>query len=394
MLSSRVRQIIPSATMELSTKVEELKRAGVNVIDFSLGEPDFNTPENVIKICKKAMDDGFTKYTAVGGIRKLRETICKKLRQDNNAFYEPDNIVVSTGAKQALYNSIMALVDPGEEVIVLTPCYVSYIEMIKLAGGIPVLVPNYEDEGFQLNIEGIKQSITAMTKAVIINTPNNPTGAVYTEERLKELGKLAVENNFFIISDEVYEKLVYGNTSHICIASLNKEIYNHTILINGLSKSCSMTGWRMGYSAAPLHISKAIGKLQGHMTTNITSFVQIASIEALANCENEIEFMRKEYEKRRNYMLERLRALEGIKCANADGAFYLMPNVSYYYGKKLNGNIINNSNDFCNYILEQANVVLVPGLAYESPDNIRISYANSMANLTEGVNRIEKALKL
>lgn len=392
MLSNRVLNLVPSATMAISAKAAELRNSGVDVINFSLGEPDFNTPANIIHACDRAMKSGYTKYTPVAGILELREAICKKLYDENGVYYTNNQITVSTGAKQAIYNAVFALVNPGDEVIVPTPCWVSYIEIIKLAGGVPIAVANLESDGFQLNIEAIEDAVTEKTKAIIINTPNNPTGAVYAAERLNSLARIAEVHNFYIISDEVYEKLIYSGARHYCIASRGIDTYNRTVVVNGLSKACSMTGWRIGYSASPIEIAPGINALQGHMTSNSTSFVQYASIEALRNTADAIEKMRLEFEKRRNYVFNALTEIDGISCANADGAFYLMPNVSSFYGKSIHGCPIHNSVDLCQYLLDYANVAAVPGSAFMAPDNIRISYTNSMENLTKGITRIAEAL--
>ena len=394
MVSDRIKNLTPSATVELTSKVADMRAAGIDVIAYNVGEPDFNTPDNIIKACEKAMEEGKTKYTPASGIIPLRKAICKKLEKDNNVHYEMNQICVSTGAKQALNNAVLAICNPGDEIIVPTPCWVSYVEIIKLAEGKPVLVPTSEQEGFQLNVDAIAKAITPKTRAILINTPNNPTGALYTEESLRALGKLAVEHDLYIISDEVYEKLIYGDRKHICPASLGEDVKEHTIVVNGFSKAYSMTGWRVGYTAAPADIAKGISSLQGHTTSNATSFVQWACLEALEErTDPAVETMRQEFNRRRDYLIQRLRAIPDVFCADADGAFYLMPNVSKYYGRKEeDGRVINNSSDFCNYILDEAKVAIVPGSAFEAPDNVRISYSNSMENIQKGIDRIEAAM--
>ena len=394
MVSDRIKNLTPSATVELTSKVADMRAAGIDVIAYNVGEPDFNTPDNIIKACEKAMEEGKTKYTPASGIIPLRKAICKKLEKDNNVHYEMNQICVSTGAKQALNNAVLAICNPGDEIIVPTPCWVSYVEIIKLAEGKPVLVPTSEQEGFQLNVDAIAKAITPKTRAILINTPNNPTGALYTEESLRALGKLAVEHDLYIISDEVYEKLIYGDRKHICPASLGEDVKEHTIVVNGFSKAYAMTGWRVGYTAAPADIAKGISSLQGHTTSNATSFVQWACLEALEErTDPAVETMRQEFNRRRDYLIQRLRAIPDVFCADADGAFYLMPNVSKYYGRKAeDGRVINNSSDFCNYILDEAKVAIVPGSAFEAPDNVRISYSNSMENIQKGIDRIEAAM--
>lgn len=394
MLSRRIRNMAPSATVALTAKVGELRRQGVDIISFNVGEPDFNTPDNINGAAKKAIDEGFTKYTAVAGIPELREAICKKLSQDNGVDYKPSQISVGTGAKQSLANAILTVCDEGDEVILPTPCWVSYIELIKLAQSTPILVETYEKDEFQLNIEKIKSAITNKTKAIIINTPNNPTGAVYGEEILRELGNLAIEKNFYIISDEVYEKLVYEGEKHVCVAALSPEIKEKTITINGLSKAYAMTGWRIGYGAGPQDVINGMNALQSHMTSNTNSITQKAAIEALTGPQDTIEFMRKKFDERRIYLINRLRGIKDIECADAKGAFYFMPNVSKLYGKEYKGKALKNSMDISSFILEVAHVAVVPGDAFEAPDCIRISYSNSLENIKEGMNRIEKAFAL
>jgi aspartate aminotransferase len=391
MLAERIRKMVPSVTSMLTGKIADLKASGEDVIGFNAGEPDFPTPAKVTKACECAIAEGKTKYSAVGGILPLKKAICRKLKEDNNLLCRPEHITVSTGAKQALYNAVMAICDPGDEVIIPTPCWVSYVEMVKLAQGIPILVPTNED--FSLNIRAITEAITPKTKGIIINTPNNPTGAVYSQEELKALGDLAVKHDFYVICDEVYEKLIYDNKKHVSIAALSPDIFDKCITINGFSKAYSMTGWRLGYAAAPWELSEAMTSLQSHITSNSVTFIQWAAIEGLENCSDEIEDMRIEFSKRRDYMLERLCRLPGISCAKPGGAFYLLPDVSAYFGKRDGDRVINNSVDFCEYVLEKARVAIVPGAAFEMPATVRFSYSSSMENIKEGMERLEKALK-
>lgn len=391
MLSTIVRNITPSATCELEGVVADMKLSGINVIGFNVGEPDFMTPAAVSRACTEALDAGKTKYVNIDGIAQLRQEIAKKLLRDNGLHYEPTQICVSTGAKQALNNAVLAVTNPGDEVIIPMPGWVSYIEIVKLYGGIPICVETKDD--FQLDIDAIAAAITDKTAAILINTPNNPTGAVYTRESLEQLAKLAVEHDFYIISDEVYEKLTYAGEKHVSVASLSQEAYDHTVVINGFSKAYSMTGWRIGYTAAPADIAKGIKAIQGHTTSNSTTFGQWASIVALQTCDEDIERMRVEFEKRKNYIYDRLTHVEGITCNNVNGAFYLMPNISYYYGKSAGDTVIKDSFDFCNYILAEARVAIIPGGAFNAPNCVRVAYTNSMAKLAEGMDRIEAALK-
>lgn len=391
MLSKIVSGITPSATCELEGTVADLKAAGVDIIGLNAGEPDFMTPETIRKACYDAIEAGKTKYVNIPGIAELRREICKKLERDNQVRYEPDQICVSTGAKQALNNAVLAVVNPGDEVIIPMPGWVSYIEIVKLYGGIPVCVDTKPD--YQLDIPAIEAAVTDKTAAIIINSPNNPTGAVYTRESLLALADLAVRRDFYVISDEVYEKLIYGDTEHVCIASFSPEAYDHTIVINGMSKAFAMTGWRIGYSAAPKEIAAGINAIQGHTTSNSATFTQWAAMTALQSCEGEIQRMVGEFKKRKDYCYDRLVHMPGITCKNVDGAFYLLPDVSAYYGKQFQGNMIRDSFDFCNYILNEAHVAIVPGGAFNSANTVRIAYTNSMEKIQQGLDRIEAALR-
>lgn len=392
MTSNRIQQMTPSATSMLIGKIAEKRAAGADIISFNAGEPDFPTPTSIVESCLLAIKDGRTKYENVSGILPLRKAICEKLQRDNGVAYEPTQICVSTGAKQALYNAVMALCNEGDEVILPVPCWVSYVEIVKLAGGIPVQVPTNDD--FSLNLEAIEHAITQKTKLIIINSPNNPTGAVYNHASLEGLGKIVVANDLYVISDEVYEKLVYGDSRHVSIAALSPALYERTVIINGFSKAYSMTGWRIGYSAASVALTKAMAGLQSHMSSNSTSFVQWASLTALGSCENEVEAMRVEFAKRRDYMWTRMQSIPGLSCLCPDGAFYLMPNISYYIGKAHDGKSIENASDLCEFLLEYGGVAVVPGEAFYFPHTIRFAYSTSMEKIGEGMNRIERALAL
>ncbi len=394
MLSKRMKYMKPSATVELTAKVAQLRRQGVNIIESNVGEPDFDTPANIAEAGKAAIDAGFTRYTAVPGVFELRQAVCDKLKRDNGLEYSPEEVVVSTGAKQALVNALFALVSPGEEVIIPTPCWVSYIDMVTLAGGTPVLAEMDEREAFVLSVERVAAKLTDRTKVVLINTPNNPTGATYSRESLLALGRLACERDFYIISDEVYEKLIYEGNTHISPASLSQEIKERTVVVNGLSKAFAMTGWRLGYAAADKTIARAMNTIQGHVTSATCSIVQKAAIEALSGPQESVEFMRREFDERRRWIIDRLRAMEGITCAGCTGAFYVMPNVSQLYGRQFEGTVIEDSFGLCHFLLEQAHIAIVPGAAFEAPDHVRISYSNSLENIKEGMERMERALKL
>ena len=390
MSTERIERMTPSATAVMEAKVADLKAAGVPIISLNIGEPDFGTPKHITDACAQAIAEGKTKYVSTVGIPELRRAICEKLRKDNGLEYQPNDVICSTGAKQSLYNAVMAVCSAGDEIIVPVPCWVSYVEMIKLADGVPVTVECLPD--FHLDIEAIRKAITPRTRAIMINTPNNPTGAVYTEDELRQLGELAVEHNFLIITDEVYEKLVYNGEKHVSIASLSPEIKKKCITVNGFSKAYAMTGWRLGYCVAEPELVKAMTGFQGHTTSNSTTFVQWAAIAALEGTQKPLEDMLMQFNKRREFLYERLRKIPGITCNPAGGAFYLMPDVSSYFGKSSNCWVINSSSDMCEYLLEEAHAATVPGEAFFSPNCVRISYSNSLENISKALDQIETAL--
>ena len=338
----------------------------------------------------RALQEGKTRYTTANGILQLRQVICDKLEKDNGLHYDPTQICVSTGGKQALSNAVFILCDEGDEVLIPTPCYVSYVEIVKLAGGVPVLVPTNED--FSLNPENFRRALTPKTKLILLNSPNNPTGAVYSRTSLEELGRIAEENDLYVISDEVYEKLIYGGAEHVSIASVSDAMYERTVVVNGFSKAFAMTGWRLGYTASNLKISRACNAFQGHMTSCSTSFVQYAGVRALADCGDAVEEMRRAYEMRRDYMYRRLIEMPGIRCTLPQGAFYLMPDVRNYLGRRNGDHEIATSEDLCNYLLEEAGVAAVFGEAFCMPGTIRLAYANSMENIRLGMDRMRDAL--
>lgn len=393
MISKRVKEMIPSVTLAQSEKIAYLKKQGIEVLGFNIGEPDFNTPANIIKKAEEAYRLGYTKYTPAAGMLELREEVCKKFKRDYGLDYSVGNVIVSSGAKQSLINALMAIANPGEEVIVPVPCWNSYIEMIKLTGATPILVKMEEKSGFDLDVEKISAYVTEKTKAILINSPNNPTGAVYKREYMEKLGNLAVEKNFYIISDEIYEKLVYDGNVNCCMAAISNEIKEKTITINGVSKSYAMTGWRIGFAVGPTDVIKSMSDYQGHTTTSPNTPAQYASIEALANTDEFVETMRKEFARRRKFIVERLNEMEGITCSIPNGAFYVMPNIKNFYGKKYKKYVINNSMDMSDYLLEECRIAVVTGAAFEAPDNLRLSYSNSMENIKEGMDRMEIALK-
>lgn len=391
MLAKRMNSFSGSPTSELMARIAELKSAGKNIISLNVGEPDFGTPDNVKIAGIKAITDNFTKYTVGNGILELRKAIQKKLADDNGLEYDVSQICTSVGAKQAVINSLLVVCDDGDEVLLPIPCWVSYSEMIKLAGGQPVFVPVHE-KGFQLDLEAIKKAITPKTKAIIICTPNNPTGAVYSAENLRALAALACKYDFYIIADEIYEKLVYDGEKHFSVASISRDVWQHCITINGFSKAYAMTGWRLGYVAAPDEIIAGVKAIQSQTTSAASAISQKAAVAALSGPKHELYKMVKEFDVRREYALKRLNGISGISCEISKGAFYLMPDISAYFGKSCGGRQIKNAMDFAAFLLEEAEVALVPGEAFYAPGKVRISYSNSMENLKEALDRIENVL--
>ena len=392
-LSRKAQAIEPSLTLAITAKAKEMKEKGIDVISFSAGEPDFNTPKNIINAAIKAMEDGNTKYTSVNGILQLREAICKKFKDDNGLEYNPSQIVVSTGAKQSLANTFLAILNPGDEVIVSTPYWVSYHELIKLADGKTVFVEGDEKSNYKFTKENLEKAVTAKTKAIVLNTPNNPTGTIYNKEELEVIADFAKKYNIIIISDEMYEKLIYDNENHISIASLSKDAYERTIVINGLSKSYAMTGWRIGYCAASEKIAKLMISIQSHVTSNVCSITQYAALEALSGPQDEITKMINEFEKRRNYMINRIESIDNLSIVKPKGAFYIMINIENCLGKEINGKILNDSMEFCASLLENEKLAVIPGKAFGLNNYIRVSYATSMEAIKEGLNRIESFIK-
>lgn len=391
-LAKRVSRIKPSATLEIAAKAAAMKSEGIDIIGFGAGEPDFDTPENVKKAAIEALKKGYTKYTPVSGINGLKDAIIAKLQRENGLTYNRDEIIVSCGAKHSLYNIAQAMFEEGMEVIIPSPYWVSYPELIHLAGATPVIVNTSEEEDFLLTSEKFERAITKRTKALILNYPSNPTGATYDLERLEEIVRIAVKHNIYIISDEVYEKLIYTDLRHISIASLGEEIKELTILVNGLSKTYSMTGWRLGYTAGQKTLITAMNNIQSQSTSNPTSFAQYGGIEALNGNQDDVFKMVEEFKKRRDYIVRRLNMMRGISCFNPSGTFYVFPKISYYYGKIFKGHAIRNSMEMTEYLLKEGHVAVVPGTAFGADNYLRLSFATSMKNIEGGLNRIEDAL--
>lgn len=391
-LSRKAEAITSSVTLEITAKAKKMKSEGIDVISFGAGEPDFDTPDYIKDAAIEAIKKGFTKYTPASGTTELKKSICNKLETENGLTYNPSQILVSNGAKHSLNNALIAILNPGDEVIVPVPYWVSYPELIKLADGVPVYVDTLEEDRFQFTKEKLLSAITPKTKAIIINSPNNPTGAIYSNENLKMIAEIAVEKDILIISDEIYEKLVYDGEKHVSIASFSEEVKKRTIVVNGMSKAYAMTGWRIGYAAADERIIKAMSNVQSHATSNPNSIAQYASTAALQGGQDTIEKMRAEFENRRDYMVDRINSIPNISCKKPQGAFYVMMNISKIKGKTIGGKLIKDSVSFCSALLEGANVSLIPGSAFGADDFVRMSYATSHENICEGLNRIEKFL--
>lgn len=402
-LSKRAGLINPSLTLAITAKAKKMKQEGIDVIGFGAGEPDVDTPDYIKESAKKSMDSGFTKYTPASGIPELKEVVCKKLKIDNNLDYESQEVIVSCGAKHSLYNVIQVLCDEGDEVILSIPYWVSYPEQIKLAGARPIFIDTVEENGFKITPDRLRKVITPKTKLVIINSPNNPTGSVYSREELQWISNILVEEGIYCISDEIYEKIIYDGIEHVSIASLYPGIKRLVIVVNGLSKSHSMTGWRIGYAAGPKEIIQAMSNLQSHSTSNPTSFCQKASITALKAPEETQKMMVAEFNKRRNYIVERLNSIEGVSCCKPEGAFYVFPNVSKLLGKSYKpspctqrlskGKIIEDSISLAEALLEEVKITVVPGSAFGKDSYLRLSYATSMENITKGMDRLEEFVK-
>lgn len=389
-LSKKAMQISPSLTLAITAKAKKMKAEGIDVIGFGAGEPDFNTPKNIQQAAIKAIEQGLTRYTAASGIIELKEAIVDKFKRDNNLTYKTSQIIISTGAKQCLANVFQAILNPGDEVIVGVPYWVSYPELIQLADGVPVFAQSEESNSFKLTVEELQKVATGKTKAIIINSPNNPTGTVYTRNELEAIANFAKEKDLFIISDEIYEELLYGNEGHISIASLSEDAYNRTIVINGVSKAYAMTGWRIGYAAASEEVTKLMSNIQSHTTSNPCSISQYASVEALNGDQSEVENMKKEFKARRDFMVDRINSINNLSCVKPEGAFYVMVNISKLLNKEVEGKVIKDSLTFSDLLLEKEKVAVIPGIAFGVDNFIRLSYATSMENIKNGLDRIEK----
>ena len=392
-LSKLARELKPSATLAITAKAKEMKSQGIDVIGFGAGEPDFDTPENIKEFAKRSIDNGFTKYTAASGIDELKNAIISRIKEDYNVEYEKKEIFVGSGAKHVLYNLFQVLLDLNDEVIIPAPYWVSYPEQVRIAGGKPVILTTEQSNGFKVKPSEIQNVITDKTKILVLNYPSNPTGVTFTKEELVEIANLAEKNDLIVISDEIYDKTLYSETKHTSFVQINDSIKDRTILVNGVSKTYSMTGWRIGYAAGNKKVLAAMNNLAGQSTSNPTSIAQKASVEAFSGPQDKVDEMVVEFKKRRDFICKELNNINGISCLVPDGAFYVFPDISYYFGKEYKNGKIENSVDFADFLLNEAKVAVVPGIEFGSDKNIRISYATSMHDIKEGIKRIKEKLE-
>ena len=391
-LSQRSEKVAPSSTLAITAKINSMQAEGIDIVKFAAGEPDFDTPEYIKDATIESLRNGFTKYTPVPGITELREAIVEKFKSDNDLVFSPSQIIVSCGAKHSIYNILQAICDPGDEIVFAAPYWVSYPEMVKLADASPVIVETTADENFCMKPEKIESVISDRTKAVIISSPSNPTGTVYDTPTLARIGELALKHQFYVISDEIYEALLYDNLKHQSIASLDEAVQEITFVVNGVSKAYSMTGWRIGYTAGPEKAIQAMSRIQSHSTSNPTSIAQIGALAALIEPQDAVEEMRQAFEERRNITCRRFDEIEGITYAKPQGAFYIFPDVSAYYGRNINGKTINGSLDMTAYLLDNARVGVIPGSASGADNHLRLSFATSLDEINRGLDRIKQAL--
>jgi len=393
-ISERVKQISPSMTLAVTSKAKQLKAQGVDVIGFGAGEPDFDTPDEIKEAAKRAIDEGFTKYTPSAGMPELRKAICDKFKNDNGLDYPPEQILVSCGAKHSIYNTVQALVDPGDEVIFQAPYWVSYPEFVKAAGGVCVIIETGVEQEFKMTADQVHDAITERTTLCILNSPSNPTGAVYSADELKAIMDALVDHGVSVISDEIYERILYDGLKHACVPALGPEFKDSTILVNGVSKTYAMTGWRIGYLAGPTDVVAAMSRLQDHSTSNPASISQKAALAALRGDQSAADKMVKAFDERRRYIVNALNAISGVRCPMPKGAFYVFPDVSGVYGKSLKGGkTVKGSMELTDFLLDTARVAVVPGVAFGDDNCIRLSYATSLEAIKKGIERMGEALK-
>ncbi len=391
-LSPNVMKVKPSITLAVTARANAMKAQGIDVITLSAGEPDFDTPKHIADAAVEAIRAGFTKYTPSSGIPDLKKAVCDKFRRDNGLEYAPSQVIVNCGAKHSDFLAIFVLVGPGDEVIVPSPYWVSYPDMVTLAGGTPVIVEGAPENDLKITPEQLRRAITPRTKLVVLNSPSNPTGMIYSEAELRELAKVVVEAGIYVLSDEIYEKLVYDGNRHVSIGSLSDDIFRQTITVNGVSKVYSMTGWRIGYTAGPEHIIKAMDAVQSQETSNATSISQKAALAGLTGSEDLVHEMLAEYDRRRIYMVNRLNAMKDVSCLMPQGAFYAFPDVSGVYGRSFKGNPIAGSAELCDYLLKEHRIAIIPGIGFGADRHVRLSYAVSMANIEKALDRFEAGL--
>lgn len=389
-ISHRCQNIAPSVTLQIDARAKEMRAAGLDVIGFGAGEPDFPTPQHICDAAKEALDLGMTRYTPAAGTKELRKAICEKLRRDNDMTYTYGDILVSSGAKHTLFTILQGIIDPGDEVLIPTPCWVSYPEMVRMAGGVPIFIPADESTNFIPTSRDIASRVTRRTKAIIITSPSNPNGSVWEQEQLQFVADLAVSHPFYVISDEIYEKLIYDGRKHLSIAQLGEQIKAQTFLVNGMSKAYAMTGWRIGYVAGPRHEITAMANFQSQATSNANTIAQYAAMKALQGDQSCVDEMVKEFEKRRNLMVDRINAIPGVSCRKPQGAFYIMMNIKQLLGRTYNGRVLESSMDFAELLLAEKQVAVVPGVAFEAEGFCRLSYAVSADQINRGLDRIEE----
>ncbi|MGD1716787.1 pyridoxal phosphate-dependent aminotransferase [Dapis sp. BLCC M172] len=383
-LAARVDKVSPSLTLAISAKAKAMRAEGIDVCSFSAGEPDFDTPEHIKLAAQKALEAGKTKYGPAAGEPKLREAIAQKLSRENGLNYKAENIIVTNGGKHSLFNLMLALIEPGDEVIIPAPYWLSYPDMVKLAGGEPIILTTGAETGYKVTPEQLRQAITDKTKLFVLNSPSNPTGMVYQPAEIKALAEVIVEKDILVVSDEIYEKIIYDDVKHLSIGAVSSDIFKNTIISNGFAKAYSMTGWRIGYLAAPVELINATVKIQSHSTSNVCTFAQYGAIAALESSQDCVEQMRQAFAQRREIIYQLLNGIPGLSCTQPEGAFYMFVNIS---------KISNSSLEFCNALLEQENVAVIPGVAFGADDHIRISYATDLATIEKGMARLDKFVR-
>jgi aspartate aminotransferase len=383
-LAARVEQVTPSLTLAISAKAQAMKAEGIDVLNFSVGEPDFDTPDHIVAAAKLALDEGKTRYGPAAGEKKLRQLIANSLNEETGLSYQAENIIVTNGGKQSLYNLVMAMIEAGDEVIIPAPYWVSYPEMVKLAEGSPVIVPTYGDTGYKITPELLRQSITSKTKLFILNSPSNPTGMVYSPDEIRALAEVVVETGIYVVSDEIYCKIIYDDAKHLSIAAAHPESYKYTFISSGFAKAYAMTGWRLGYLAGDAQAIKSLTRIQGHSTSNVCTFAQYGGIAALESSQDCVEEMRLAFAKRREVMYEMISNIPGISCLKPDGAFYMYVNISKFGISSV---------DFCNALLEDKQIAAVPGIAFGNDDHIRLSYATDLGTIETGMKRLEEFVR-